>query len=75
MDVPCSVIDSKVMMIDREMKAVMIADGSVVPYDALVLTTGLQFRAPALDIDNDPYVTADVRIAVVAVLRIPLTGG
>ena len=43
-----SVLPTKVMMIDRDLQAVMLGDGSVLPYEKLVLATGMQFVAPQL---------------------------
>jgi len=41
------VIDSRICEIDRDAKAVVLPDDSIVPYDTLVITTGLQDQTAA----------------------------
>lgn len=64
------VVESKVMQIDRQAKAVLLLDGSCLPYDYLVVTAGLQDgtctslgRFPVFDGDN--YAPAAIPLTMV----------
>ncbi|DAZ99118.1 TPA: hypothetical protein N0F65_008423 [Lagenidium giganteum] len=70
------IIDSKVVQIDRQTKAVLLLDGSCLPYDYLVLATGLQDgtctalgRLPSFD--GDMYRPAAVPERMIALSTVP----